>query len=163
MKFNKSYIILGIIVLLVICIIIITDPIGNISYKNNSSGNISNETISPIPSTFVNPNSTLVYPNSDYAINQINWSSYPNLQTGYVYAVYIAEPTNVISHKFIEVQILTEVKGTENRTLIREQLAGVAREARILYGQNSDINIHGTKGGASTWIVSLLPYDDTIY
>jgi hypothetical protein len=153
------------ILLIFIAAFIYTNHTGHIfnNEKNLSISITPNPISTVIPSVSIEPNNTLEIPPNDFVINHINWSSYPNLQSGYVYTVYIAEPTNIVPHKFIEVQILTEVKGTENRTIIREQLSGIALEARKIYGPNSDINIHGTKGGASTWIVSLLPYEDIPY
>ena len=159
--------IISLIILIILIIICSYIFIGQnnyiINYKNNSSSNTSNVIITPNPTSSTDQNNSLIYPPNDFVINHINWSSYPNLETGYIYTVYVAEPTNVVPHKFIEVQILTEVKGIDNITEIRRQLSGVAQEARKIYGYNSDINIHGTKDGASAWIVSMLPNDDTIY
>ena len=163
MKFRLIISLIILVIIVVICSLVIINQNGYmINNINNSSSNTPSLTITDSPAS-TEQNNILIVPTNDYVINHINWSLYPNLETGYVYTVYIAEPTNVVPHKFIEVQILTEVKGTENRTIIRNQLSGVAQEARKIYGQNSSINIHGTKGGASAWIVSLLPYDDTIY
>lgn len=166
MRLKIISVFVGLFILLIVIALLILTNYTDYIFNNDTNLSLSltpYPTSSVIPSLSIEPNNTLAIPPSDYVINNINWSSYPNLQSGYVYTVYIAEPTNVVPHKFIEVQILTEVKGTENRTIIREQLSGVALEARKIYGPNSDINIHGTKGGASTWIVSLLPYEDTPY
>lgn len=166
MRLKIISVLVGLFILLIVITLLILTNYTDYIFNNDTNLSLSltpYPTSSVIPSLSIEPNNTLAIPPSDYVINNINWSSYPNLQSGYVYTVYIAEPTNVVPHKFIEVQILTEVKGTENRTIIREQLSGVALEARKIYGPNSDINIHGTKGGASTWIVSLLPYEDIPY
>ncbi|WP_174591911.1 hypothetical protein [Methanocella conradii] len=167
-KLNKI-IIIGIIIGIIIQIISLLFIINFNNISNILSNNSSiidddvNLNVNSTPTVSFTPNDSLTFPSNDFAINNINWSSYPNLQTGYVYTVYIAGPNNVIPYKFIEVQICTEVKNTENRTIIEEQLAGVAREAKKIYGPPSSISIIGTKGGAAAWIVSLLPYEDTSY
>lgn len=153
----------GLVIILAITIIVITNY--NFIYKvnsNNTSVNVST-TINPTIFTSIDPNSSLNFPPNDYAINHINWSQYPNLSSGYVYTVYVAGPNDVISHKFIEVQICTEIKGTEDETIIYNQLNEAAKEARKLYGSNSDINIIGTKGGVARWFAEILPYEDKIY
>lgn len=159
--------ILPIICLIIIILIISMLAITSYSYfifNHNSSNNSSTISIVTInPTVTVDPNSSLAFPPNDIALNKINWSSYTNLKTGYVYLACIAEPTDVVHHKFIEVQICTEVVDTENEATIQEQLAGVAREAKIIYGPNSDINIIGTKGGIARWFASILPYDDKIH
>src|SRR5271157_1380809 len=127
-----------------------TTPIDN----TNSTPIIS----SPIPSD----NGTLIIPSNDYVINNINWSMCPNLQVGYVYKVYIAEPNQVIDHKFIEVQIVSEITNDSNRTIVLKQMAIVARDAREIYGPNSGIDIIGNKNGVLDYLVSMLPYDDKV-
>lgn len=166
MKLKPILIVIGLFIpLTIISLLIITnhnDFIFNRNLNNNSS-TILNTTIYPIPLVTVEPNSSLTYPSNDFVINHINWSSYPNLATGYIYTVYIAGSNDIISHKFIEVQICTEVKDTEDRIIIEEQLAGVAREAKKIYGPNGSINIIGTKGGVARWFASILPYDETVH
>lgn len=132
-------------------------------YSNNISSTNLTQTTNPITTISVGPNSSLTFPHNDYVISNINWSLYPNLSTGYIYTVYVAGPNDVIPYKFIEVQICTEVKDTENRTIIIEQLNGVAKEAKKIYGPDSSINIIGTKGGIARWFASILPNDDKIY
>lgn len=135
------------------------------NYMNPSSQSITNNTNHNITVT-INPssiNDTLLIPSNDYVINNINWSSYPHLQRGYVLTSYIAKANEIINHDFIEVQINTEVKSGNNETEIYNQLCGVAKEARNLYGPNSGINIYGTIGGVAYYHVEILPYDDKIY
>jgi hypothetical protein len=153
------------ILLSIVGILIIAYYNGYIFNKNlnNNSPTIQNITITPTVLVSINPNNSLTYPPNDFAVNHINWSSYPNLQTGYVYLVCISEPTDVIPYKFIEVQICTEVKDTENRTIIEEQLGEVAKEARMIYGPSSSINIIGTKGGVARWFASILPYEEVVH
>ncbi|MDI6898125.1 hypothetical protein [Methanocella conradii] len=162
MKFKLGIIIIGLFVL-TICFLFLNlygyNIINNLSYNSSINSSI---TITPSLSIDRN-NSSLTFPPNDFAINHINWSSYPNLTTGYVYTVYIAGPNDVIPYKFIEVQICTEVKDTENRTIIEEQLAGVAKEAKKIYGPPSSINIIGTKGGVAMWFASILPYEEKVY
>jgi hypothetical protein len=163
MKLKYYTSIIGIGAILLIISLIILNHIGFINLNStNDTRTIINPTIIPTAVVSVDPYSSLIYPSNDIAINGINWSSYPNLQTGYVFLVCIAEPTNVIPHKFIEVQICTEVKDTENRTIIINQLNGVAKEAKQIYGPYSSINIIGTKGGVARWFASILPNDDKI-
>jgi hypothetical protein len=146
-------------------IIVIIIMAGNSKYKvnlNENSSNI-NITIEPTPFVTIYPSTTaLTYPPNDYSINHIEWSKYTNLDMGYVYTVYIAGPNDVISYKFIEVQICTEVKNTEDRKTIEEQLSGVAKEAKRIYGPESSINIIGTKGGIARWFASILPHNETV-
>ena len=164
MRLKREYVVVGLFIILIAIGLLVFISHINLSDIIKKDENLylsvtPNPTSNIIPS--IEPNNTLDIPPSDFVINHINWSSYPNLQIGYVYSAYISEPTKVIPHKFIEVDILTEVKGTDNKTIIKEQLAGVAKEAKKIYGPNSSINIHGTKGGASAWLVSLLPYENT--
>lgn len=106
---------------------------------------------------------SLKVPPNEYVVENINWTSYPNLQKGYVLAAYIAKPNSIISHDFIEVQICSEVKNCNDKTQINKQLSGVAREARSIYGPNSGINIFGTIGGVEYYYVAIRPYEDDIY
>ncbi len=153
MKVKLIITVIGLFILLaIISLLVVASNNGYIfnNNLNNSSSTNLNTTINPTPLITVDPNNSLKFPSNDFAINHINWSSYPDLRTGYVYLVCISEPTDVIPHKFIEVQICTEVKDTEDRAIIREQLAGVAREAKKIYGPGSSIDIIGTKGGVAT-------------
>jgi len=131
----------------------------NTSLNTNSSSNIAN--ISPTP--IIDFNKSLIIPPNDYVINHINWSSNPNLETGYIYLAQVCEPNDIVPHKFIAIQILTEVKGTNDKTIIKEQLGNVAIEARRLYGPNSAICILGTDHGVVAWTVTMRVYDDKIY
>jgi hypothetical protein len=137
------------------------------SKNTNTIVDISRPTTYPITSTpfpiTIDYNSTLNIPPSDSVINNINWSSYPNLQTGYVYLAEVQGPNEYINHKFVVVQILTEIKGTEDKNIIIEQLSGIAREVRKTYGPNSGVHIISTKGGVAGLSVSMLPYSDLTY
>lgn len=136
--------------------------IGNIDSTNINS---TTSTVSIQLSISDSPisNTILVIPPDDYVINHINWSLYPNLEKGYIYMAQIIGPTDTIPHKFIEVQILTEVTDTSDLTLIRSELSGVAYEVRDIYGPNSDIHILGTKDGAATWDITLYPYENNAH
>jgi hypothetical protein len=134
-------------------------------FKNDINSNHQiedNNTLNTTSIVPINSNSSFTFPPSDYTINKINWSKYKNLETGFVYTACVSEPTDVIPYKFIEVEIVTEIKGTENRTIINEQLAGIAKEAKIIYGPNSSIDIIGTKSGIARWFASILPHNDTV-
>ncbi|WP_174591162.1 hypothetical protein [Methanocella conradii] len=163
MKFKFEIIIIGMISLIICLLLFIYINEYNYNFNNNSSIDTNYLIANTTHIVSMDPNNSLTFPPNDYAINHINWSSYPNLQTGYTYLVCIAEPTDVIPHKFIEVQICTEVKDTDDREIIEKQLAGVAIEAKRIYGPNSDINIIGTKGGVARWFASILPYEETIH
>lgn len=159
---NKLLLIVLSIIVIIGLIIVIYAPITHtfISQGNNSSKMITNSSTHIPNDNDIDFNKTLTIPPNDYVINSINWSNYPNLKQGYVYTVYIAGPTDTISHKFIEVQILTEINDTSDNTIIRSQLSGIAYEVRNMYGPNSDIHILGTKDGAATWDITLYPYQN---
>ena len=73
--------------------------------------------ISPIPSptsTIIDYNNTLNIPSNDYVINHINWSSYPNLETGYVYLPKSKDLTNILITNLLLTN-LTEIKGTDDK------------------------------------------------
>jgi hypothetical protein len=156
----------------IIAIILFGVYILNGNYTKTGMNNTNNDNVStiisinPIPSpssVIIDYNNTLNIPPNDYVINHINWSLYPNLETGYVYLAEIQGPNDYINHKFIVVQILTEIKDTNDNALIDEQLIGVAHEARNIYGPNSGIHIISTKDGVAHLSVSMLPYNDTTY
>ncbi|BAI60164.1 hypothetical protein MCP_0092 [Methanocella paludicola SANAE] len=151
---NKLVLIIGVVVIIGLIIGLCYYKFDNNFVTNNNS---TINTITPIPTENPVENDTLTILPNDYVINNINWTQYPNLQQGYIYKVYIAGPTDTVPYKFMEVQILTEVKDTNDRELIRSQLSGVAYEVRKIYGPNSDIHILGTKNGAATWDISLYP------
>lgn len=108
-------------------------------------------------------NQTLIIPPNEDMMEGIDWSAYPNLINPRINNVYLAKPNTVIDHDFIEVQICVSVTGTENKTILFRQLAGVAREARVVYGNNSDINIFGCHGNAAWLHVAMLPYSEKVY
>jgi hypothetical protein len=162
----KPILTIFIIVIVVVCIIALLIYTNKDNLKKNLINSPYptnfNTTINPTPITSISLNSSLTVPPNDDAINHINWSLYPNLQTGYVFLACVSEPNDVISYKFIEVQICTEIKNTEDRAIIDDQLSGVAREAKKIYGPDSSINIIGTKGGIARWFASILPFNDTV-
>lgn len=135
----------------------------NIELANKTNNTtIQNNNQSPTITTLPNKTDQFNIPSNDYIINHINWSKYPNLQTGYVLVAEKSGPTFALDYDFIEVQICTEIKDTDNETRIYEQLSGVAHEAKKLYGPASGVNIHGTIGGASYYSATILPYNDTV-
>jgi len=143
--------------------IILNDKPNSAILKNNNSS-LDHFTVTPTPTdAIIDYNTTLDMPPNDFVINHINWSEYTNLEQGYVYLDRIEGPTDTIPHKFIEIQILTEVKNTSNSSLIRSELSGVAFEVRNIYGPNSDIHILGTKDGAATWDITLYPYESNAH
>lgn len=168
MRINIKLLLIIIFMLLILAYIGIN--IGNIpsfsNMINNSSNKLEpnddnkfNENSSPI-SDF---NDSLSIPPNDYIINSINWTSYPNLQTGYVHLAQVCEPNDIVPHKYIAIGIISEVKDGNNKTLVYEQLGGVAREVRHLSGPNSAIVIFGTDHGVVAWTVTMGVYDDKIY
>ncbi|AFC99409.1 hypothetical protein Mtc_0646 [Methanocella conradii HZ254] len=161
MRLNLIVIISGLIIIIICTYIILNNNYKINNNLNNSSVDL-NLTTNLTQIDTIEPNNSFTIPPNDYVINHINWSSYPNLQTGYVYTACISEPTDVIPYKFLEVEIVTEVKNTENKTIIKEQLAGVAKEAKKIYGPGSSIDIIGTKDGIARWFASILPYEDKI-
>lgn len=168
MKFKYWLVTLSIIIILILLVCVVVKNISIINvinpWQSNNTTNYSNQTDSK-NNTNINPTNTidpLHIPPNDYVINNINWSKYPNLQKGYVLAAYKAGPNDVLNYEFIDVQICTEIQNTGNETLIYEQLAGIARDAKFLYGPASGINIHGTIGGTEYYCASILPYNDTV-
>jgi len=151
-----------IILLFVVIFIIIQNKTTSVNEINYTIPINNTNSTTIILSSVPGDNSTLVIPSNDYVINNINWSMCPNLQVGYVYKVYIAEPNQVIDHKFIEVQIVSEITNDSNRTIVLKQMAIVARDAREIYGPNSGIDIIGNKNGVLDYLVSMLPYDDKV-
>jgi len=161
--FTSSFIV---IVVLIVCLMATNNKIININnlLQSNNTSNSANKSNS---SDNLNINSTSVVdpfyiPPNNYVINNINWSKYPNLQKGYVLTAYNTGPNDVLNYDFVDVQICTEIKDTDNETLIEEQLSGVAKEAKIFYGSACGITIAGTRGGAEEYMVSIFPYNDTV-
>jgi hypothetical protein len=166
---------LGLVILILILLIILAIGIflfSNNHFQNNVINNNKSTNDSTIPSIIVsksppllvnNSNNSFMLPTNDYVINHINWSLYPNLNTGYIYLSEVCEPNEIVTHKFIGVEILTEIKDTNNVTIIKNQLGKVAKETRKLYGPNSAICILGTDHGIVSWTVTMRVYDDIIY
>lgn len=158
-----------IIVIIIISLFLVFNKLNIIDYNNTNNNtttvSINNTNISNINASLniIDYNSTLTIPPNDFVIDSINWNLYPNLEPGYIYMVSILDPTDYVPHKFIEVQILTEIKNTKDKEIIRKQLTSVAYEARRIYGINSDIHILGTEGGAAAWDVSIAPYENDTY
>ena len=170
MKNQYIIIIVLIMVLALITYIMINANFINVTLNNtntnvnNSSGNISkdiylNVTSQPIYSD----NNSLSIPSNDYIINNINWSSYTNLEVGYIDLAQVMEPNEYVSHKFIAVGVKTEVKNTDNDTIIQEQLSSVAHDVRRICGPNTAIVIMGMDQGILAWSVTMRVYDDNIY
>ncbi|MCD1294776.1 hypothetical protein CUJ83_07160 [Methanocella sp. CWC-04] len=164
MKFNKWTI--------VILLISIFFLVYIMEYCQTNTNNIINDNLSYIPIDDLQPvaspssnNSSYAFciPDNDYVINNIKWSSYPNLEKGYILVADVVGPNQVLNYKFIDVQLLTEVKNTDNEAEIYDQLCCVAREARKIYGPDGGINIYGTKGGVEHYHVEILPHDNIIY
>jgi hypothetical protein len=152
------------IIILLVCLIASNNTISNLVNKEqynkmNNTTQVNNISVANTSQSNIDP---YFIPSSEYVINHINWSSYPNLQTGYVLVAEKSGPTYAINYDFIEVQICTEIKNTDSETIILEQLSGVAREAKSIYGPASGVNIHGTKGGASFYCATILPFNDTV-
>jgi hypothetical protein len=141
----------------------IIEPTINNTNRQNYSINSINENITIIPIPNTNINSTWPIPSNDYVINHINWSLYPDIQTGYISQSDLSEPNEVINHKFAYAQICVEVKNIDNWNIVNSELSSVAREVRALYGPNSAIDIIGTVNGIIASHVYMLPYDDTVY
>ena len=151
---------------LLICLIGTNNNIININklWQYNNTINTSNQT--NIDDNLNNNSTTIIdpfyIPPNDYVINNISWSKYPNLQKGYVLEAEKSEPTDVLNYEFINVQICTEIKDTDNETLIKEQLSGVAKEVKAIYGPISSICIAGTRGGAAEYFAEIWSYNDTV-
>jgi hypothetical protein len=136
----------------------------NLFNTNQTNNNRSNNTSIILPSPIIDYNSSLTIPSNDYVINQINWSNYPNLERGYVQDVQILDTNGgTINHKFIDVSIYVEIKTEDNDSTILDQMKGVLKETRTIYGPNSRIFIFCNKNGVFDHAIDLLPYDDTIY
>jgi hypothetical protein len=130
----------------------------NTSYINNTVNNTS---------TAIDYNATLYIPPNDYVINHINWSNYPDLQQGYVHDAQIADPTGTdpngnITHKYIDVGIYIEIKN-DDPSKVLEEIKGVARETRTIYGPNSCVMIFATKNGVLYNYINTLPYTDQLH
>jgi hypothetical protein len=138
--------------------------INNITQKqNNSSITSDNQTI-PFNNSIIDYNNTsFILPSNDYVINHINWSTYPDLPVGYVQNAFVSDPTSVVDHKFIAVDIVIELRPYDNKTVILNEMAGVASEARTLYGLNSSINIWGNRDGVLNMYVVILPNSNEIH
>jgi hypothetical protein len=127
----------------------------------NNSTNIGSNIVTNTPTINVNNTQNLL--TNDYIINHINWESYPNLEVGYIVENEIREPNDFVDHKYIAVEIATEVQGTDNSTIINKQLADVALEVRQIYGPNCAIGIFGMDQGVLVWSVTMYVSDDNIY
>lgn len=136
----------------------------NTNQTNTNDNHTSNNTTIILPSPIIDYNNTLTMPSNDYVINHINWSYYPNLERGYIQDAQILDTNGgTINHKFIDVSIYVEIKNEDNESTILNQMKGVLKEARIIYGSNSRIFIFGNKNGVFDHSIDMLPYDDTIY
>jgi hypothetical protein len=134
------------------------------SNKTNSSTNYT-LTITPLPT--IDNYYTLNIPSNDYVINHINWSDYPYIQQGYVREAKISDPNEAdlkynLTHKYIDVEIYIEIT-QDNQSEVVNEMKGVAREARNIYGNNSEIFIIANKNGVFYNNVNTYPYEDTVY
>lgn len=158
-------IILTVILLVVIYVVISKTDIQNIinpdNHIVNNSTNIDSNITTSTPIIDFNNTQNLL-PN-DYIINHINWESYQNLKVGYVVENEVREPNDFVNHKYIAVEIATEVQGTDNSTIIDKQLADVAREVRHIYGPNCAIGIFGMDHGVLVRSVTMYVYDENIH
>ena len=100
---------------------------------------------------------------NDKLINNIHWKLYPNFDTGYVIANEIMEPNDDINHNYIAVEIATEMKDGTNDTDMYNQLSGIAREVRRMYGPNCAIGIMAMDHGVLINTVQMCIYDDNTY
>jgi hypothetical protein len=149
-------------VLLYLGINIINQPfISNLINDKNETELNNNNSIIETPSPIVDNSLTL--PQNDYIINNINWSSYPNLQIGYIHLAQVCEPNEIVPHKYMAIGVMSEVKNGNNRTLVYEQLGSVALEIRHMCGPNSAICVFGTDHGIVSWTVTMRVYDDKVY
>jgi hypothetical protein len=168
---TKKLIIIIVIILIIVLTIGVYTIIGKSNYYNfinNSSNhsinssttiNFGNTTVTPI---IISNNNLTVIPN-DYLINNITWKSYPNLEIGYVIENEVLEPNAIVNHSYIAIEIATEVKDTDNDTIINSQLSAIATEVRHIYGPNTAIVIMGMDHGVLAWSVTMKVYDDNIY
>jgi hypothetical protein len=131
----------------------------NHSINNSTTINFNNATVTP---NIISNNSLTVIPN-DYLINHITWKSYPNLEVGYVIENEVLMPNDIVNHPYIAIEIATEVKDTDNDTVINSQLSAIATEVRQVYGPNTAIVIMGMDHGVLVWSVTMRVYDDNIY
>jgi hypothetical protein len=171
MRLNLLHVLIIIIIIIIIAIAsftyLKTDKL-NINLPNFNKINSSTNYIPSItPSPTIDNNSSLRIPSNDYVINHINWSNYPYLQQGYVRDARISEPNDAdlkynITSKYIDVEIYIEIKNDDQSEVVNE-MKGVAREARSIYGLNSQIFIIANKNGVFYNNVNTYPYEDTIY
>lgn len=168
---TKKLIIIFVIILIIIFTIGVYTIIGKTNYNNiiNNSSNhsINNSTAINFDNTTVTPiiisNSSLTVIPNDYLINHITWKSYPNLEIGYVIENEVLEPNEIVNHPYMAIEIATEVKDTDNDTIINSQLSDIATEVRHICGPNTAIVIMGMDHGVLAWSVTMRVYDDNIY
>jgi capsular polysaccharide biosynthesis protein len=100
---------------------------------------------------------------SDYVIDHINWSNYPDLKKGYIFCSEITY-TKEVGRKFINIEINTEVISNKyNYSIIRNELSGVALEAKTLYGPSASVDVFATNNGAAYMSSGcILPYNMTL-
>jgi hypothetical protein len=115
------------------------------------------------PTTMITTEPELVLPSNDFALNNINWQTYPNMQNPRIITSKIAQPNDVIDHKFIFIQLDTDVTNTRNKTEIFKQLEGICMECVKIYGENSGLSIYGNVGGIGYFHVERLPYGEKIF
>jgi hypothetical protein len=105
---------------------------------------------------------TFYIPPSDYVIEHINWSRYPDLKKGYVRSSYVTY-TKEVGRQFIAVEINTEIiSNIDNDTKIKNELYELACEAEQFYGPTGSVATQGMHNGAVYMSTCVLPYNMTI-
>jgi hypothetical protein len=173
MKFKIVHIMILALFIIIIAIVIgsyavvKTDNFNIGIFNKNRLNESTNNTSIVTPMPTIDYNSTLYLPSNDYVINHINWSNYPSLQQGYVHDAKITEPTgtdseNGVTHSYIISFIYIEIN-TDDQSKVVNEMKGVARDARSIYGPNSEVFIIANKNGVFYNNVNTYPYDDNIY
>jgi hypothetical protein len=167
MKKMNLIIIIAIFIIALFCFYYGLYNIKNLSFDNTSKINKNNSSIeqqinindSKLDNT---TKEEFVIPPSDYVVNNINWSNYPDLKKGYVASNYVTY-TKEVGKNFISVEICTEiVSNQDNVTKIKNELYEVGCEAKQYYGSAAAIHVLGTINGATLMVYTIIPYNMTI-
>lgn len=110
MKNRFTIIVIVLIMLLFFITYIILDTnfinatLNNTTIDMNNSSRIITIDInsSSTPQQFYSDNNSLSIPSNDYVINNINWSSYPNLEVGYIDLAQVMEPNEYVSINLLQ-------------------------------------------------------------
>jgi hypothetical protein len=127
---------------------------------NNSTSKISKVNLGIMDGHSIDDN--LILPTKDYILKNINWSNYPIINNPYIHNYEVSDPTDVISHKFLYVVIVVEVKDIKNKTEVFNELSGVVSEERKILGPNSGPTVWGTVDGVWVYYAVILPYENEI-